>query len=52
MDELYDLQEDPYEEHNRIGDPQSAALLAAMRTRLNGLLTETGYMPPTETAVR
>ena len=24
MDELYDLQADPYEEHNQIGDPQSA----------------------------
>jgi arylsulfatase A-like enzyme len=52
MDELYDLQADPYEEHNRIGDPQSAELLVTMRTRLNGLLTETSYPPPTPTAVR
>jgi arylsulfatase A-like enzyme len=52
MDELYDLQADPYEEHNQIGDPQSTELLATMRTRLNALLTETNYTPPTPTAAR
>ena len=52
MDELYDLRADPYEEHNRIDDPQSAELLATMRTRLNGLLGETGSTPSTLTAAR
>src|SRR5262245_48017548 len=51
-DELYDLETDPYEEHNRMGDPQSAELLATMRTRLNGLLTETGDRQPTAAAAR
>ena len=52
MDELYDLQADPYEEHNRFADAQAAELLATMRTRLNGLLMETGYSPQVTTATR
>ncbi|MEZ5288472.1 MAG: sulfatase [Vicinamibacterales bacterium] len=43
MDELYDLEADPYEEHNRITDPAAAGLLDTMRGRLTGLLEATGY---------
>ncbi|MGE0815816.1 MAG: sulfatase [Vicinamibacterales bacterium] len=46
MDELYDLEADPYEEHNRAADPAAAGVLATMRQRLSGLLTDTGYTPP------
>lgn len=46
MDELYDLEADPYEEKNRAGDPAAAALLETMRRRLADLLKETGYTPP------
>ena len=30
-DELYDLAEDPYEQHNAIGDPECAAALKQLR---------------------
>ena len=41
MDELYDLQSDPYELHNLIDDPDSANELAAMKKDLNQLLEST-----------
>jgi len=34
MDELYDLESDPYELHNRIADPASAAVRDALHTAL------------------
>lgn len=43
-DELYDLASDPYEMKNRIGD--SGVPLAALRKRLQELLTETGANLP------
>ena len=41
MDELYDLQSDPYEMKNLIGDPAAADSLATMQTELERLLIET-----------
>ncbi|MBQ8815042.1 MAG: sulfatase-like hydrolase/transferase [Lachnospiraceae bacterium] len=35
MDELYDLESDPGEDHNRISDPACAELIAAMRGELD-----------------
>jgi N-acetylglucosamine-6-sulfatase len=40
MDELYDLQSDPYELKNRIGDPASATTLAALKRELERLIQE------------
>ncbi len=37
-DELYDIQTDPYELHNRITDPEAAAPLANLKARLQALL--------------
>jgi arylsulfatase A-like enzyme len=34
FEELYDLEQDPYELHNRAGDPALAAVLARLRARL------------------
>ncbi|MEZ5291765.1 MAG: sulfatase [Vicinamibacterales bacterium] len=45
MDELYDLEADPFEEHNRAADPAAAGVLETMRQRLAGLLAETGDTP-------
>jgi N-acetylglucosamine-6-sulfatase len=42
MDELYDLEADPYETTNLIDDPGSQELLAEMRAELARLLEETG----------
>jgi N-acetylglucosamine-6-sulfatase len=41
MNELYDLEADPYEEHNLIGSPGAAALLKSMQAELQRLLQET-----------
>ena len=41
-DELYDLQNDPYELQNRARDPAAATELTAMQTELRRLLKETG----------
>ena len=38
MDELYDLQSDPYEMKNLIGDPRSYEILESLRVRLNKLV--------------
>ncbi len=42
MDELYDLETDPYELQNRISDPEMATVLQEMKEELNKQLTETG----------
>jgi hypothetical protein len=42
VDELYDLQADPWELHNRIADPACADVLRDLRTRLLVRLTEQG----------
>ncbi len=42
MDELYDLETDPYEIENLIDDPAATEILATMRGRLAELRTETG----------
>jgi arylsulfatase A-like enzyme len=41
MDELYDLERDPYELANRIGDPQARPALADLKARLERLLAQT-----------
>ena len=41
MDELYDLQADPYEMQNRIEDPAAAKALKEMQKELQRLLKET-----------
>ena len=43
MDELYDLDADPYEERNVIADPGARPLLGRMSSELQSLLAETGY---------
>ena len=40
MDELYDLERDPWELENLVGQPEHHERLATMRTRLLALLTE------------
>jgi N-acetylglucosamine-6-sulfatase len=42
MDELYDLESDPYEMNNLFANPQRASTLQAMRDELARLLRETG----------
>lgn len=42
MDELYDLQEDPYELHNLNNEPASAELLENMKKELENQLQITG----------
>ncbi len=42
VDELYDLQEDPTELRNRIGEPQLAAVVARLRARLYEILLAEG----------
>ena len=42
MDELYDLQSDPYELKNSINDPGMATTLKEMKVELNNLLEQTG----------
>ena len=41
MDELYDLEADPFEEHNLFGLPEAAPTLARMRVELQRLQSET-----------
>lgn len=43
MDELYDLEADPYEERNLIGNPAAAAVQEAMKKELQRLLAETSF---------
>ncbi len=42
MDELYDLEADPYEERNLVSEPSAAGVLDAMRAELTRLLAATG----------
>jgi len=46
MDELYDLQADPYELDNLIGSPRGSELLPAMQAQLERMQHETGYTQP------
>ena len=46
MDELYDLEADPYEMSNLIGTPQGEALLPALQAELARLQRQTGYVAP------
>ena len=46
MDELYDLEADPYEMSNLIGTPQGQALLPALQAELARLQQQTGFVPP------
>ena len=46
MDELYDLEADPYEMSNLIDTPQGQALLPALQAELERLQQQTGYVPP------
>jgi len=43
MNELYDLQADPYEEHNLAGSPDARRVLVRMQAELGRLLADTGY---------
>ena len=43
MDELYDLQADPFEQDNLIGTPAGDSLLPALRAELTRLQQESGY---------
>jgi arylsulfatase A-like enzyme len=43
MDELYDLEADPFEEHNLIGAAPSKDTLTQLRSELDRLLAESGY---------
>ncbi len=45
MDELYDLQTDPYELKNLINEPASGEILTAMKGELDQLLTDTALQP-------
>ena len=47
-DELYDLEEDPGELHNRINDPALAEVLAELKDRLLTFYLETGDVVPHE----
>jgi hypothetical protein len=40
MDELYDLETDPFELHNRIDDPSSRAILKELEIELSRLLDD------------
>ena len=43
MDELYDLESDPYEERNAIADPAARAVLERMQSELQRLMAESRY---------
>lgn len=40
--EFYDLQEDPYEDHNAYNDPQYQNIIKQMKKEMMRLRTETG----------
>jgi N-acetylglucosamine-6-sulfatase len=46
MDELYDLQEDPYELSNLIGEPAAAGLRRRMESELENILSARRATPP------
>ncbi|HBJ86821.1 MAG TPA: acetylglucosamine-6-sulfatase [Verrucomicrobiales bacterium] len=45
MDELYDIETDPFEMNNRINDPQAAAELQRLKTALDRLVKNTAANP-------
>lgn len=45
MDELYDLEDDPFELHNRIGDPEMAGVLSELQAELGRLVVESVGIP-------
>jgi N-acetylglucosamine-6-sulfatase len=45
MHELYDLEADPYEEHNLMNSPEAASLRAAMQQELQAVLAATATRP-------
>ena len=47
MDELYDLDKDPYEETNLIDRPDARETLQKMQAELRSLIGQTGFMAPT-----
>jgi arylsulfatase A-like enzyme len=47
---LYDLDADPHELHNLVGDPRYADVLDCLRSRLIERIVESGEPPPTITA--
>jgi len=49
MDELYDLDEDPYEEMNIIDRPDAQEALQKMQAELRRLIEQTRYVAPTPT---
>jgi N-acetylglucosamine-6-sulfatase len=49
MDELYDLQTDPYELTNLIAGPEGRELLPQLQSELQRLLDETGWREPAAT---
>jgi arylsulfatase A-like enzyme len=52
QDELYDLRQDPREEHNRIDDPALATVLANLKERMLTFFLETGDVVPHKTDER
>ena len=50
MDELYDLERDPYEEANLIGRADSQPVLQSMRAELQRLIDQTQYPGTAATA--
>lgn len=48
-DELYDLRDDPHEQHNRINDPSLAGVLAELKERLLTFFLETADVVPHDT---
>jgi len=51
-DELYDLETDPRELHNRIEDPELAAVLAKLKDRMLTFFLETGDVVPRQLDLR
>lgn len=46
MNELYDLESDPYEEHNLIAAPAATTLLKTMQSELQRLTRASSPPPP------
>ena len=52
MDELYDLEIDPFEETNIIGRPDARETLQQMQSELQRLLEQTRFTAPAPAASR
>lgn len=50
LDELFDLESDPYELRNAVNDPEYREVLAQMQKELGQLATEVGYKVPGKAA--